>query len=291
VKKLLVIFAHPDDESFGPVGGTLAKYAREGVAVHYICATRGEAGMVDDALLHHSSIAALRTRELQQAARVLGLKDVRFLNYRDSGMLGSPDNQHRGSLFAAPVEEVARRIAGYMQAINPDVIVTHDQYGWYGHPDHIKCYDATLRAYELLYGIQPDVVDTPRLYVSSFPKGLVKLAVRVMPILGRNPRQLGQNGDIDLVEIASWDVPLTTRINVKQYLPTKERAAACHVSQQQLDRSTNPLLHALFERAHAVETFSRLYPFYQDGEPVETDLFGDDSRQRFWRIGLPRIAA
>ena len=100
-KVLLAVFAHPDDESFGP-GGTLARYAAEGVQVYYLCATRGDVGEVDEALLTrngHATAADLRTQELMCAARALGLAGVEFLDYRDSGMSGSPENQHPASLY------------------------------------------------------------------------------------------------------------------------------------------------------------------------------------------------
>lgn len=156
MKTLLVIFAHPDDESHGPAG-TIAKYATEGVQVHYLCATRGEAGMVEEQFLPEgTTIADLRTVELHKAVGELGISTLRFLDFRDSGMEGSADNQHPDSLHAAPLDEVATRIADHIRRIRPDAIITHDEYGWYGHPDHIKCYQATKRAYELLFGVNWD---------------------------------------------------------------------------------------------------------------------------------------
>ena len=105
-------------------------------------------------------------------------------------MEGSSDNQHPESLYMASTNQVAARIATFIQRLRPDTIITHDQYGWYGHPDHIKCYQATLKAYELLYGIhveasekQPIGVTVPRLYVSSFSKLALKIVVRLMPRL------------------------------------------------------------------------------------------------------------
>src|SRR5215468_2870157 len=111
MKTLLVIFAHPDDESHGPAG-TLAKYAREGVKVHYLCATRGEAGIVDSNFLNDGhTVATVRTAEVQQAAAELWLASLNFLGYRDSGMEGSVDNQHPDSLYQAPLDEVVAQIA------------------------------------------------------------------------------------------------------------------------------------------------------------------------------------
>jgi len=280
MKMILVIFAHPDDESHGP-GGTLAKYAAEGIKVHYLCATRGEAGTVDNRFLQNGrSIAELRTAELGQAAAELGLAHVTFLGYRDSGMEGTPENLHPGSLNTASLEEVAGRIAECIRLLRPDVIITHDQYGWYGHPDHIKCYRSTLRAYEMLYGIRCGttestyVYNAPRLYVSSFSKSLLKIMVRLMPLFGRDPRRYGQNQDIDLVRIASWDVATTAKIHVKHYLPAKDRAKAAHASQQPLTQSKNGLLNVFMRWIESTETFSRLYPPVGQNEKVEYSLFG-----------------
>jgi LmbE family N-acetylglucosaminyl deacetylase len=302
MKTLVAIFAHPDDESFG-IGGTLARYAHEGVVAHYVCATRGESGTVDPELLNgYSSVAELRSAELECASRELGLAGVHYLNYRDSGMLGSEDNRHENSLFAASTDDVARRIINYIDQLKPNLIITHDQFGGYGHPDHIKLNQATLRAYELKYGIrlvpQADgrtTVDglhtssvnrggdgaqvssstpTPRLYVTAFSRRFLRLAVRLLPLVRQDPRKFGRNKDIDLVQITSWFVPVTARLNVRSYLPYKERASACHLSQRPPTQQGSFVTRLAFRRAQNLETFSRLYPPVRPGERMETDLFG-----------------
>jgi LmbE family N-acetylglucosaminyl deacetylase len=284
---LLAIFAHPDDESFGPVAGTLAKYAAQGVRVHYVCATRGEAGEVDpEQLGTHPNLAHLRTTELFEAARIMGLAGVYFLGYRDSGMLGSSANDDPLSLHSTPLDEVAQRLAVYMRCVNPDVVITHDQYGWYGHPDHIKCYEATLRAFQLAYEV--DLTDDeatldaathdtppqpiPALYVASFPKWPVKLAARFLSLTGRDPRRRGQNQDIDLMKIASWQVPTTTKIRVARYRTVKYNAMACHRSQRPLTDSGNPLARAMLGYVERYETLHKLYPARPPRAPIETEL-------------------
>ena len=113
---LLAVFAHPDDESFGP-GGTLAKYAAEGAEVWLVCATDGNAGTVDATMLAgYASTGQLRAAELCCAAQALGLAGVDWLGYRDSGMAGAPENAHPDSLFQAPLDEVAGKIAGHPSA-------------------------------------------------------------------------------------------------------------------------------------------------------------------------------
>ena len=148
IQKTLVFFgAHPDDETFG-MGATLAQYAASGVKVYYVCSTRGEAGTVDPEYLQgYQTIADLRTAEMACAAKVLGLAGVIYLGYRDSGMTGSPDNQNPDSLFKAPVEQVAGLMVKIIRELKPDVIITHDAGGGYGHPDHIATHDAVVKAF------------------------------------------------------------------------------------------------------------------------------------------------
>ncbi|MCS6847539.1 MAG: PIG-L family deacetylase [Anaerolineae bacterium] len=281
---LLVILAHPDDESFGP-GGTLAKYAYHGTSVHYLCGTRGESGTVDAERLNgYADVAALRTAELMCAAKELRLAGVHFLGYRDSGMAGAANNDAEGTLHAAPLDEVAGRIAGFIERLRPDAIITHDQYGGYGHPDHIKLHRATMRAYELLYGIEWKLepnglwsvvkqnAPAPRLYFTVIPKRLLKLGVRIMPLFRQDPRRFGRNKDIDLAQIASWDVPVTTRIDTRRYLKIKQAASACHASQQ-LPAGRSRLIRFLFRRNQGFEYFARAYPPYRRDEKLETGLF------------------
>ncbi|MFN3706395.1 MAG: PIG-L deacetylase family protein [Thermoflexales bacterium] len=284
MRKLLAIFAHPDDESFGP-GGSLAKYAANGVAVHYLCGTRGEAGTVDARQLNgYTSVAELRTAELMRAADALGLASVRFLGYHDSGM-ACPEGADPAILCAAPLDEVAQRIIGFLDQLNPDAVITHDRFGGYGHPDHIKLHQAVLRAYELRYGARWSLgadglirlacdMPAPRLYFTVIPRGWLKVAVRLLPLLGQDPRRFGRNHDIDLVRIASWEMPITTWVDVRRYIEHKQRASACHASQQPLGRQSW-LARLIFRRAQTTECFSRAWPPFQPRERRETGLLGD----------------
>ncbi len=295
MKTLLAILAHPDDESFGP-GGTLARYAAAGVSVHYLCATRGESGTVDaERMGAHKTVADLRASELACAAQALGLAGVHFLGYRDSGMPGSADNAHADSLFAAPLDEAAARIIEHIDRLKPDVILAHDQFGGYGHPDHIKLHQATLRAYELRYGVKIDVTHwrsldarphvtvmgvpgapadpAPQLYFPTFSNGLIKFGVRILPLFRQNPRKFGRNKDIDLVKIMGWELPTTAVLDTKAYAATKDIASACHASQRPSVRG-NPVMSLLFRIGRGRETFSRVYPSAQPNAARETALGG-----------------
>ena len=144
-KTLLFFGAHPDDETFG-IGSTLAKYAVAGFKVFYVCSTRGEVGTVDPEYMQgYATIAELRSAEMKCAAQVLGLTDVFYLGYRDSGMMGSADNKHPQSLAMASLDEVAGRMVKFIRDIQPDVVITHDSGGAYGHPDHIATHKAVDR--------------------------------------------------------------------------------------------------------------------------------------------------
>ena len=146
-KVLLAVLAHPDDETFG-TGGSLAYYASIGVDVHLVCATRGEVGDVSPELMEgFTSVAELRENELRCAAGYLGLTDVHFLDYRDSGMSGSINNQHPRALAAADLNKVTGEVVHYIRLLRPQVVITFDPIGGYMHPDHIAIQKAAERAF------------------------------------------------------------------------------------------------------------------------------------------------
>jgi mycothiol S-conjugate amidase len=268
-QKLLAVFAHPDDESFGP-GGTLAHYAGQGTDVRLLCATRGEVGDIPQGLLKEGQdIAQLRESELRCAAEHLGLSDVHFLDYRDSGMAGSDDNRHPRALAAAPLEEVAGKIYDYIQEFQPQVVITFDPIGGYRHPDHIAIYEATRTAFEMASkassGYRPQ-----KLYYHTFSKRLMRMLLRVLPLFGQDPHRYGRNQDIDLVDLASVDFPIHARIRYSEVVDAKERAAACHKSQ--LGGGPNGLIGRVLRRFNGPETFMRAFPPVE-GSLREQDLF------------------
>ncbi len=267
-RRLLVVFAHPDDESFG-WPGIIARYAAAGVTVHYICATRGEAGTVrPEALGEYADLAALRTAELACAARALGLAAVHHLGYRDSGMAGAAENQHSASLFQAPLEQVRNKVAAMIDFVQPQVVITFDPYGGYGHPDHIKIHQATVAAVTAANRTQTASASC-KLYFTSMPVMVLRLAILIMRILGRDPRRFGQNRDVDLVQARDQTLPRTTSIEVSAFFEQGERAALCHRSQ--LGARPPRLLRQLRGRR---ENLARAIPPWTGG-PIESDLFSD----------------
>lgn len=273
-KSLLVVLAHPDDESFG-MGGTLALYASQGVEVRLVCATRGEAGEVDEQKLKgFNSIAELRTHELSCAAQILGLASVDYLGYRDSGMQGSTENQHPRSLFQAPLDQVMNNIRDLMNKYQPQVVVTFDPSGGYLHPDHVKINRATEKAFFSFFedGINDTSHYQPvKLYFHTMPVGLFKYFVKIMPLLGMDPKHFGKNKDIDLTQIVDREYPNHAKINFRQVEQKRERAAACHASQGGI-RTANPVLRLLNRLFGKQDNFMRIHPLPVQGE-IERDLF------------------
>lgn len=274
---ILAVLAHPDDESFG-MGGTLALYASRGMDVYLVCATRGEAGTVDEEHMRgFSSIAELREGELRCAAGKLGLKDVFFLGYRDSGMPGSEDNHHPEAQVNHPIEEVSARVARYIRQLQPDVVLTFDPIGGYRHPDHIHIHKATVLAFEnaadASFHPEAGVPYQPAaLYFHTIPRGLFKFGVRLLRLFGKDPSKWGRNGDIDLVSLAEVDFPVHARIDYRIVTERKEQASACHASQGggQMRRGFVGMFFRMFD---GTEMFMRAYPPVLPEFRVVKDLF------------------
>ena len=276
-KTLLAVLAHPDDESFG-LGGTLALYASKGYDVYYVCATRGEAGTVDEEYLKgFKDTAEMRTNELMCAAKELGLKEVFFLGYRDSGMPGTEDNQHPNAQINAPIEEVAGKVVKYIRKLKPDVVLTFDPIGGYKHPDHIHIHKATVFAFAnsdnaSFYPEAGDPFKPQALYFQVFPKGLLKAAVFLMPLFGKDPTKFGRNGDINMKELADVTFPIHVRVNVRSAVDAKRRASECHASQggMQMRRGIMGFITKLFGER---EDYMQAYPPVREPFKRKDDLF------------------
>ena len=276
---MLVVLAHPDDETFG-LGGTLALYANQGVKVHLVCATRGEVGTVAPEFMEgYSNIADLRVDELQCAAERLGLEEVHFLDYRDSGMAGTEDNEHPEALAQAPQDDVVKTIVGFIRRLRPEVVITFDPVGGYGHPDHIAIHDATVKAYMSAGDLQQfpqsgSAFEPQKLYFATFSFRFVKPVLALLRLGGRDPRKWGRNGDIDLTEVLKAKFPVNAKVNYDEVADIKEEAMSCHASQLDMGPSTKGVAGALLRllRSGNVETFMRSDPPVTNGR-IERDLF------------------
>lgn len=280
-RRLLVVLAHPDDETFG-CGGVLARYAAEGVRVSLICATRGEAGEIrDPSLATRGNLAQVRERELRAACEVLGVEDLYVFGYRDSGMKGAPDNQHPEALCQARPSEVAGKIVEIIRSLGPQVVVTFDPTGGYGHPDHIAIHNAAVEAFgaagdasrfpeQLGDGLEPH---RPRkLYYAAFPRSLAREFRDAVRAAGID----SDFGDMDPEQMGVPDEQITTVVDVGKYGGRKEQAARCHRTQVQGDDPFSWVPGGLRERFMTTEHLVRAAPaFVGSGGTLEEDLFGD----------------
>ena len=276
-RSLLAILAHPDDESYG-LGGTLARYAAEGVEVHVAIATDGAAGSIDENWQgDHAQLAEARIQEVQAASEILGVT-LHLLGYRDSGYIGDSANEHPAAFINADQEESTGRVVKLIRQLRPQVIVTHDETGGYYHPDHIECYQITTPAFFAAGDPKkyPDIGLEPfqpqRLYYSVFSNSWVKILTSFMRLRGMDPTKAGRNKDIDFTRVGVPSEKITTTIDYRKYWDVKRLASAEHGSQ-----GGGTSFGRLFPRwlqilLFAKETYMRVYPPISAGNR-EKDLF------------------
>ncbi|HEX4207846.1 MAG TPA: PIG-L family deacetylase [Ktedonobacteraceae bacterium] len=271
-KSILFCYAHPDDE-LGVVP-LVTRYAAEaGAYTTLICTTDGDVGTVDPEFLkNYASITELRLAELDAATKAAGFSEVVAFGYRDSGMMGSADNEHPDCSWQAPLEEVTQRVVEVMRRVRPQVVVTFNTFGAYGHPDHIKINQATLAAFQQLQS-EPD--HPQKLYYTTGPKALFSLMVTLMRLRGKDPRKAGRNHDTDLVAALDATDAATTKVAVARYLAPSWKAMDCYPSQVQMPplvRRFRKILGSLLQGSVALV---RVYPEPRLGDKLERDLFAD----------------
>lgn len=220
---LVSFHAHPDDEAIA-CGGTMARAAAEGHRVVLVVATRGEHGEVEDGFLAPGeTLAERRTAETLAAASVLGAAQVEFLGYRDSGMMGTPENAAPGSFWQADVEEAAGRLASILTAVRADALTVYDANGVYGHPDHIQVHRVGVRAAEL--------ASTPAVFEATMNRDaateLMALAAEEMDTVDAEEAAAG----LDLETFGTPAHLITTAVDVTPFLDQKRKAMAAHASQ------------------------------------------------------------
>ena len=268
-KTLVTFHAHPDDEAIA-TGGTMARAAAEGHRVVLVVATRGEHGEVAEGFLgDDESLWQRRVDETHQAAKVLGVARVEFLGYRDSGMIGTPENDEPGSFWTADVEEAAGRLAAILTEEGADVLTVYDANGGYGHPDHIQVHRVGVRAAEL--------AGTPRVYESTMNRDHLMRVMQTARDAGIDPPGGVEVPDpvVDAEFSEDFGTPealITTFVDVGAFLDRKRAAMAAHASQ--IDESSFFLAmpKELFDAGFGTEWFIRR------GTPPETRetwLFGD----------------
>jgi N-acetyl-1-D-myo-inositol-2-amino-2-deoxy-alpha-D-glucopyranoside deacetylase len=228
---LMCVFAHPDDECFA-AGGSLARYAAQGHRTVLVTTTGGEAGDISLAeLATAENLAEVRARELAEAAGHLRIGKLLSLGYRDSGMAGTDENRDPRSLHMADLDEAVGRLIELFRAERPDVLVTHNEQGDYGHPDHVKTHRVALAAFDAAAG-QPWA---PRkLYVGAFPRSAMERMGEVMREAGLEDsfaeREL-KDVDGNPVEFGTPDELITTEVDTAVQTPLKRAALLAHRTQ------------------------------------------------------------
>ncbi len=233
---VLFAFAHPDDEGFA-TGGLLALLASQGARLTLVCATNGDVGEISDpTLATPETLGRVRQAELWQAMAVTGVHDLRFLNYRDSGMAGTDDNQHANALMQAPTDEVVGRLVGVMRETRPRIVITHDPTGGYGHPDHVAMSGHVTAAFRLAadVGAYPEQLARspqrwrPRLlYYVCFPRSFFRRMWQYLREAGIRPPFASE----EVETLGTPDDAVTTVVDVEPYLVTKIASLNCHRTQ------------------------------------------------------------
>ncbi|MCB0037039.1 MAG: PIG-L family deacetylase, partial [Anaerolineales bacterium] len=269
---------HPDDESFGP-GGTLARYATQGVDVHIAIATDGAAGSVAEGYEEsRAQLAAIRAQELDAAVDILG-GTLHRLNYRDSGMSGDPSNEHPKAFINADEYEAIGRVVKLIRETRPQVVITHDETGGYFHPDHIMCWKIVTPAFHAAadphqypeLGLPP--FQPQRLYYTAIPSTWRKFISWMYRLRGKDPTKVGRNQDIDMTKLGIPSEKIHAHIDIRKSWEIKRLASSKHATQGGGTAFGAVLPNWVMKQLLGRERFIRAYPAVPDGYR-ERDLFG-----------------
>jgi LmbE family N-acetylglucosaminyl deacetylase len=228
---ILASYAHPDDEQ--GVTGTLALYGQQGVCTGLICATRGELGEISDAALATpETLGAVREQEMRTAAARAHIEQVWFLDYRDSGFIDSPRNHDAEAFINADPEEVVGRIVRIIREFKPQVIVTFDPTGGYGHPDHIAISRWTTDAFHAAgdgtrYPQAGTAWAPARLYYSALPRSFSR---RLNAFIRKHIPESSFAG-IDLEQMGLPDEEITNVVDVSDFVALKLDSVRAHATQ------------------------------------------------------------
>jgi N-acetyl-1-D-myo-inositol-2-amino-2-deoxy-alpha-D-glucopyranoside deacetylase len=231
----MLVHAHPDDETVG-TGATMALYAAAGVEVTLVTCTLGEEGEIhvpELALLgpaEADQLGGYRLAELDAACAALGVTDRRFLGgagrYRDSGMMGLETNKHPRCFWQADVDEGAGYLLEIMREVRPQVLVTYDENGFYGHPDHIQAHRVAMRAAELA---SAEGFGPAKIYWTAMPKSVLEAGISAFAQSSDNPF-----AGIERIEDFPFGTPddqVAARIDGTDYHDAKVAAMRAHATQ------------------------------------------------------------
>ena len=276
--RLLACFAHPDDEAF-PVGGVLAAHAGRGVRVRLVTATLGEEGEIrQEGAATKDTLGEVRRVELACAVKALGLAEHTVWDYRDSGMAGTPSNNHPQALVNAQESQVVERLVLEIRRFRPQVVLTFEPGGLYGHPDHIAISNHATKAFHL--AASPDAFphqlvewilphQAGRLFYSARPKGFRREWALQL-------RQAGIDTPLPSAERADEGTPLEDihlDLDVADHLENKMACILCHRTQVAPDWPYHRIPRRVTAAILGKEQYIRAYPPVADGEKLPGDFF------------------
>jgi N-acetyl-1-D-myo-inositol-2-amino-2-deoxy-alpha-D-glucopyranoside deacetylase len=288
-RRIVLVHAHPDDETINN-GTTMARYVAEGVHVTLLTCTLGEEGEILEPGLEHlaadreDTLGLHRIGELAEAMKLLGVTDQRFLGgpgrLRDSGMMGLPTNDRPDCFWQADVDEVAAYVVEVLREIRPQVLVTYDENGNYGHPDHIQAHRVAMRGYELAAdaSYRPDLGEpwqVTKVYWIAVPLSFLQAGIDALRKAG-DTSFFGDVTDAADLGLAVPDELVTTVLDGTEYVEAKLAAMRAHATQISVDGPFFALSNTLGPQAWGVECYrlavGELGPRTgKDGH--ETDLF------------------
>lgn len=266
---LLAIYAHPDDEILG-AGGTLAAAVEAGVRVGIVVATRGEAGEIQrPGTATPETLPQVREEEMRCSARALGASELIFLDYRDSGMQGSADNDHPDAFIKADPQHVRSRLVAIIRRLRPQVVITFEPFGGYGHPDHRAIHGHTVVA--LQAAADPDCLpelglawNTPRLFYHLLPPLIFRTMRDRMVELGGDTS--GYDEMISERPTEAWpEDQIHAIVDVSQQIEKKWAAWHCHRTQFGPNSRFRRLPDAEMKRILSTEYFAMARPIPADG--------------------------
>jgi N-acetyl-1-D-myo-inositol-2-amino-2-deoxy-alpha-D-glucopyranoside deacetylase len=242
-RRLLLVHAHPDDESIGS-GSTMARYVAEGAHVTLITCTLGEEGEVLEPLYAQlaadqaDQLGGYRISELRNACEALGVTDHRFLGgpgrYRDSGMMGLPTNDNPRAFWQADLREAAELLVAVIREVRPQVVITYDENGFYGHPDHIQAHRVAMEGVRLAAdpAVAPETGEpwqVAKVYWTAVPKSRLQQGIEQFAGAAENP--FGGVTSADELPFGTPDVEIVARIDASEHQDAKLAALRAHRTQ------------------------------------------------------------
>ena len=276
--RLLTVHAHADDESI-TMGGTLAWCADHGVRTAVVCCTDGQLATIYAPDMPEEEtrprLGEIRREELRAACAALGVDEVHFLGFHDSGMAGAESNDDPGSFWRADVNAAVGRVVERIRAFRPHVVVTYDANGGYGHPDHVQTHRVTLLAVEAAYlpVMYPGTGEpwrVSKLYYTAFPISWARKATELAKQFGQPP----PFGDtpVEELDFVTRDELVTTAVDVGAQMERKQAALRAHRSQITEDFPL-VMMPAELLREHFPEEHYALAWSHVPTRIPETDLF------------------